>query len=601
MRVSRLMLVTLRDIPADAEIISHQLLLRGGYIKRVTAGVYAYMPLMWKVIQKITNIVREELNNAGCLETLLPQLHPSDLWKESGRWEGYTAGEGIMFHLKDRQGRELGLGPTHEEVITKIIGEVLNSYKQLPVNLYQIQTKFRDEIRPRFGLMRGREFIMKDAYSFHKNKACLVQSYEKMNDAYEKIFKRCGLHTVKVDADSGAIGGAASQEFMVTANSGEDLILISEDGTYSANQEKAISIPEKAVPLKNGTPTTKETKEQCSIETLCVNNNLHASQIIKVVLFLSILEGGEEIPILVSTRGDQEINEVKLINEISKEKKKAVLNISQITSDKLISQGLNCIPFGYIGPDLSDSFLNNASTWERKFTRFTDHTAANLNHFVCGANKIDLHHFYFNWELLGKLKHKTVDIRKARAGEHSISKSKSNLIEKRGIEVGHIFQLGRKYSEALDSKFTNESGLKEAFWMGCYGIGISRLAQAAIEQSNDKNGIIWPLSIAPFEVVIIIANLKDNFQKDLGEKLYSYLKNKNIDVLLDDREERAGVKFKDADLIGIPIRITVGRNASEDKVELKKRSDIEALVLSSEEVLKRTFEEVSSQKQVLSN
>ena len=333
MRVSRLMLVTLRNVPAEAEIISHQLLLRGGFIRRVTSGIYAYMPLMCKVLQKITLIVQEEMDNKGCLQSLLPQLHPAELWQKSGRWQAYTAGEGIMFNLKDRQNREFGLAPTHEEVITTIANEVLLSYKQLPVNIYQIQTKFRDEIRPRFGLMRSREFIMKDAYSFHSNEGDLKSTYNEMNDAYKRIFSRCGLETVAVEADSGAIGGAASQEFMVTANSGEDLILLSSDGVYSANQEKAISIASKAIPLKSKDRKEIKTPGDSSIKELCNSQNVEPSQIVKVLLFLAITQNGDKQPVLISLRGDQELNEIKLINTLTQIIGQDIIDISQISVD----------------------------------------------------------------------------------------------------------------------------------------------------------------------------------------------------------------------------------------------------------------------------
>lgn len=327
MRVSRLMLVTLREAPADAEITSHQLLLRGGFIRRVSSGIYAYMPLMWKVIQKIIAIVQEELNSKGCLEVLLPQLHPAELWEKTGRWNAYTAGEGIMFNLKDRQGRELGLGPTHEEVITQLAGEILRSYKQLPINIYQIQTKFRDEIRPRFGLMRSREFIMKDAYSFHSNESELKSTYLEMESAYKNIFSRCGIEVVGVQADSGAIGGAASEEFMVTAEAGEDLILLSSDGKYAANQEKAISYAKEANPLQKKDIAIIETKNQKTIGDLCLNQPFTADQIIKVVLMLAVLESNEVQPILLSIRGDQEVNEIKLSNEISNHLSRGVISI----------------------------------------------------------------------------------------------------------------------------------------------------------------------------------------------------------------------------------------------------------------------------------
>ncbi len=589
MRVSRLMLVTLRDIPADAEIASHQLLLRGGYIKRVTSGIYAYMPLMWRVLKKITSIVQQELDAKGCLETLLPQLHPSEIWEQSGRWNGYTAGEGIMFHLNDRQGRELGLGPTHEEVITKIAGESLKSYKQLPVNLYQIQTKFRDEIRPRFGLMRSREFIMKDAYSFHSNEADLKKTYWEMNDAYEKIFSRCGLQTVGVEADSGAIGGAESKEFMVTADSGEDLILFTPDKKYAANQEKAQSNPPKAHPLRKQKALILETKGQKTISELCENQDFHETQIIKVILLLALLENNISQPILISIRGDQELNEVKLINIVSKKLSKPVISLKILSKEALEANQLNEIPFGYLGPNLDDSILRKAKNWEQKFIRFVDKSAASLNSFVCGANVINQHIAFADWSSIGGLP-EIVDIRKATAGDYSLHDNNQALVEKRGIEIGHIFQLGKKYSSSLHATFTNEKGIEEPFWMGCYGIGISRLAQASIEQNHDQLGIIWPLAIAPFEVIVIVANMKDEIQVNLGNNIYDELKNKGVDSIIDDRNERAGVKFKDADLIGIPWKVIAGRDSANGKVELINRSNGHSELLKEDEVIKKILE-----------
>ncbi len=593
MQVSRLMLVTLRDIPADAEITSHQLLVRGGFIKRVTSGIYAYMPLMWRVLKKITSIVQEELDAKGCLETLLPQLHPAEIWEQSGRWNGYTAGEGIMFHLKDRQGRELGLGPTHEEVITKIAGETLQSYKQLPVTIYQIQTKFRDEIRPRFGLMRSREFIMKDAYSFHSNEEDLKSKYLEMNEAYTNIFKRCGLTTVSVDADSGAIGGAESKEFMVTADAGEDLILISTDNNYAANQEKAVSIACKGKSLPKETSKMIETQGQSTINKLCDKQDLDPTQVVKVILFLALLEDNSYQPILISIRGDQELNEVKLTNEIAIHLKKNVIDLKTLSNEE---SGVNQLPFGYIGPDLNDSFLEKSNNhWNKSFLRFVDHTAATLESFACGANKINYHKIYTNWQSVGGLP-KIVDIRKAVAGDTAQHNKNAKLVEKRGIEIGHIFQLGRKYSKSLNALFTNESGLQEPFWMGCYGIGISRLAQAAIEQNHDKDGIIWPLAIAPFEVVVVIANMKDQNQRALGEEIYEDLLKEKIDVLIDDREERAGVKFKDADLIGIPWKLIAGRDSAEGKIELINRQTKNSKLLPYKEARKELISEISKSR-----
>ena len=593
------MLITLRDAPADAEIISHQLLVRAGFIKRITSGIYAYMPLMWRVIQKITAIAQQELNKQGCLETLLPQLHPSELWKQSGRWEGYTKGEAIMFHLKDRQGRELGLGPTHEEIITKIAGESIQSYKQLPVNLYQIQTKFRDEIRPRFGLMRSREFIMKDGYSFHSSEKDLQSTYNEMDKTYKQIFKRCGIETVAVDADSGAIGGAASQEFMVTAEAGEDLILISTDGKYAANQEKAVSKPQNAIMLKPNEPKLIETKNQYTIDELCENQGFHGSQIIKVILKLAVLSNKKQYPILISIRGDQDLNETKLSNCISKKFGENVLKIKSLLKEDFGLEGIKNIPLGSLGPDLNDEFLNKASNWEKTFIRFTDKSAADLECFICGANQIDKHRVFYNWDLIGGTSD-VVDIRNALPGDSCVHDSQQILKEKRGIEVGHIFQLGRKYSNALEASFNNDLGQKEPFWMGCYGIGISRLAQAAVEQNHDESGIIWPLSIAPFEVIITIANIQEPSQQELGEKLYKELKRLRLDVLIDDRKERAGVKFKDADLLGIPWRIVAGRDSIQGKLELIQRSNGATESLTIDEVIKKLTKEICSKKSEIS-
>ena len=584
MRVSRLLLVTLRDVPAEAEITSHQLLLRAGYIRRVGSGIYAYLPLMWRVLQKITAVVREEMNRAGAQETLLPQLHPAELWQKSGRWQGYTAGEGIMFHLEDRQGRELGLGPTHEEVITSLAGELLRSYRQLPVNLYQIQTKFRDEIRPRFGLMRGREFIMKDAYSFHASEADLRETYGVMDQAYRRIFERCGLDAVPVDADSGAIGGAASQEFMVTADAGEDLILISDDGQYAANQEKAVSIPSAASPLPDGPEESIPTPGLGSIESLCDAKGWDPSQVVKVLLFVATLDDETLQPLLVSLRGDQELNPTKVVNAVSRTLNKGVLDCRPITPEDNNRQQIDPLPFGSIGPDLSDDVLKGAKTWEPTFLRLADETASELGSFICGTNTPDLHRFNTSWTAIGQ-KPTSLDLRNARAGDVCQHNPESRLTEKRGIEVGHIFQLGRKYSEAMESSFTNENGKTEPFWMGCYGIGVSRLAQAAVEQHHDDSGICWPTAIAPFEAIVVVANIQDETQAQLGEALYSELQNAGVDVLIDDRKERAGVKFKDADLIGIPWRIVVGRDASEGTVELVCRSSREVQKLPHAEAV----------------
>ena len=579
MRVSRLMLVTLRDDPAEAEIPSHKLLLRAGYIRRVSSGIYAYLPLLWRVLQKISAIVREELNATGALETLLPQLQPADLWQRSGRWAGYTAGEGIMFHLQDRQGRELGLGPTHEEVITSLAADLLRSYRQLPVNLYQIQTKFRDEIRPRFGLMRGREFIMKDAYSFHANEASLKETYAAMDRAYRRIFSRCGLRAVAVEADSGAIGGSASQEFMVTADAGEDLILTSADGSYAANQERAVSLAPAAVALPGGARAAGHgeslaTPSQSSIEALCTAHGFDPTQTLKVLLLLARFEDGSQQPVLVSLRGDQQLNEVKLANAVTARcsgQHGALLELAPLSADAAAKEGLDPLPFGFMGPHLEDDLMAGARSWPPRFLRFADTTAAELGAFVCGANRVDTHLVGATWGSLCGCP-ETLDLRAAQPGDRCQHDPDQVLLASRGIEVGHIFQLGRKYSEALQATFTNEGGVEEALWMGCYGIGVSRLAQSAVEQHHDAHGICWPTAIAPYEAIVVMANVADANQKALGERLYADLQAAGIEVLLDDRDERAGVKFKDADLLGIPWRVVVGRGAADGQVELVQRA-----------------------------
>lgn len=622
MRVSRLMLVTLRDDPAEAEIPSHRLLLRAGYIRRVASGVYAYLPLLWRVLQKVSRIVREEMDRAGALETLLPQLQPAELWQRSGRWSGYTAGEGIMFHLSDRQGRELGLGPTHEEVITALAADLLRSYRQLPVNLYQIQSKFRDEIRPRFGLMRGREFIMKDAYSFHADEASLKETYGAMDQAYRRIFSRCGLRAVAVEADSGAIGGSASQEFMVTAEAGEDLILSSGDGRYAANQERAVSLPSEAIalpsgPRQGGAGEVVATPGQSSIEDLAAAHGFAPSQLVKVLLLLARFEDGLRQPLLVSLRGDQSLNVVKLANAVTARlgsEHGALLGIDPLSSELIRQEGLDLdlspLPLGFLGPDLDDRLLGTdtsatvaktaasshrqgqpgaggATTLKRSFLRLFDPTAAELETFICGGNHLDQHRVGVTWSGLGQAPaaDQVLDLRSAQPGDRCLHDPGQTLEASRGIEVGHIFQLGRKYSEALEARFTNESGVDEALWMGCYGIGVSRLAQAAVEQHHDSNGICWPVSIAPFELIVVIANAQDSEQVSLAEQLYSELESAGIDVLLDDRGERAGVKFKDADLIGIPWRLVVGRGAADGEVELVERSSRSTTVLKAGEVL----------------
>ena len=584
MRVTSFPLTTLRDAPSEAEIISHKLLLQGGYIRRVSSGIYAYMPLMLRVIEKISLIIDKELSKIGCSKLLLPQLHPGELWEKSGRWEGYTAGEGIMFNLKDRQERSYGLAPTHEEVITSIASEIINSYKQLPVCYYQIQTKFRDEIRPRFGLMRGREFIMKDGYSFHSSESDLKIFYKKMEKSYENIFKNCGLETIGVDADSGAIGGAASKEFMVTANSGEDSILFTKSGSYAANIEKAVSMPTESKPIKKFDQTLIQTPNQKTIEDICKFNNLDATQIVKVVLYLGEFEDNTKLPIAACIRGDQYINEIKIFNLLNKIYDSNLINLSIIENKSSINKNLSGLPMGYLGPDISDEFINKNSLWEKQWVRIVDYSASKLESFISGANQLNVHKYFKSWISLDNT-FITSDIRNAQEGDYISLDKEETLIETKGIEIGHIFQLGQKYSEKLNAKFSNSNGGLENLWMGCYGIGVTRLAQAAIEQNHDDEGICWPIQIAPFNVVLIPTNFKDPIQKKLSEEIYSEFQKNNIDVLIDDRDERAGVKFKDADLIGIPFRIIIGRDAINNQVELASRSKKSKIKVSINNIL----------------
>ena len=584
-----MLLVTLREDPAEAEIISHKLLLRAGYIRRVSPGIYVYLPLLWRVLQKIMQIVRMEMDAAGAQECLLPQLQPASLWRESGRWDTYTQGEGIMFTLQDRQQRELGLGPTHEEVITDVARNLIRSYRQLPLNLYQIQTKFRDEIRPRFGLMRGREFIMKDAYSFDADEAGMRASYEKMYRAYCRIFERCGLEYRPVQADSGAIGGSGSQEFMILAQAGEDEVLYTLDGQYAANVEKAVSLAPEAIPSPFTQPERKLTPNTPTIATLCDALNCSPTQTVKNLLYQALFDTGLMVLVLVSIRGDQEVNEVKLANEINRlasqfgAQQLLKLTIANQENQKQWAQ--RDLPWGYIAPNLPDDYLKKDPHIYPQFVRLYDQTVVDLRDFVTGANEVDYHWVGANWGQEFPPITTVVDVRKAQAGDRAVHDPQQILHSARGIEVGHIFQLGTKYSQKMGATFTNEQGQEVPLVMGCYGLGVSRLAQAAIEQSHDEYGIIWPPAIAPYLVIISIPNMQEPQQVAVAETLYQELQKAGIDVLLDDRPERAGVKFKDADLLGIPYRIVPGRALAQNKVEIITRKGRISQEISVSEVV----------------
>lgn len=588
MRLSQMLFVTLREDPAEAEIPSHKLLLRAGYIRRIGSGIYAYLPLMWRVLKKVSQIVREEMDATGAQECLLPQLQPADLWRESGRWDTYTQAEGIMFSLTDRRDTELGLGPTHEEVITTIAKDMIRSYRQLPLHLYQIQTKFRDEIRPRFGLMRGREFIMKDGYSFHTSEESLKKTYQDMDRAYSNMLRRSGLEFRAVDADSGAIGGSGSQEFMVLAEAGEDEVLYTEDGQYAANVEKAVSIPTDAELSPFATFEKRETPGTDTIDKLCKFLKCSPTQVVKNVLYQAVYDSGITVLVLVSIRGDQDVNQVKLLNELTKlapnYQAKTILFLTVPDAEAQGKWAAKSLPLGYMAPDVADDYIAGSKEVNSKFLRLVDRTAVDLTNFVTGSNESGYHVVGANWNKEFPLPATVVGVRSAKKGDRAMHNPEQTLQSARGIEVGHIFQLGTKYSQAMGATYTNEQGEEMPFIMGCYGVGVSRLAQSAVEQSYDKDGIIWPVAIAPYHAIISIPNISDAQQVEVAEKLYAELNQSGIETLLDDRDERAGVKFKDADLIGIPYRIVTGRSLKLGKVEVVERATHKSHEILIEEV-----------------
>ena len=599
MRLSKMLFVTLRDDPADAEIPSHKLLIRAGYIRRIGSGVYAYLPLMWRVLQKVSQIVREEMNATGAQECLLPQIQPADLWKESGRWDTYTKAEGIMFSLTDRREQQLALGPTHEEVITTIARDTIRSYRQLPVHLYQIQTKFRDEIRPRFGLMRGREFIMKDGYSFHTDEESLKATYQDMYQAYSNMLRRCGLEFRAVEADSGAIGGSGSTEFMVLAEAGEDEVLYTDDGKYAANVEKAVSSPPDAETSNFTNYQKVETPKTETIEKLCKILECSPTQIVKNVLYQAVYDNGTTVLVLVNIRGDQDVNEVKLYNELTKlastYKANSILGLEVPSPEAQEKWAAKSLPLGYIAPDIADDYIKSSKEVDPKFLRFVDKTAVDLKNFVTGANESGFHVVGANWKEQFKLPELVVDIRTAKVGDRSVHNPAQTLNSARGIEVGHIFQLGSKYSQAMKATYTTEQGKDKPLEMGCYGVGVSRMAQAAVEQSYDKDGIIWPVAIAPYHAIVTIPNIKDAQQVEVAEKLYTEMNQAGIETLLDDRTERAGAKFKDADLIGIPYRIVTGRAITNGKVEVAERKSSESYEIAIDEVVSTLMQKIKDE------
>ncbi len=576
MRLSQSLFVTLREEPAEAEIPSHKLLLRAGYIRRIGSGLYAYLPLMLRVLTKVRQIVKEEMDATGAQECLLPQLQPAELWQQSGRWDTYTQAEGIMFAFTDRQKRELALGPTHEEVITAVARDLIKSYRQLPQHLYQIQSKFRDEIRPRFGLMRGREFIMKDGYSFHADVDSLKATYDDMHQAYSKMLTRCGLKFRAVDADSGAIGGSGSQEFMVLADAGEDDVMYTEDGKYAANVEKAVALAPDAVASPFNSYEVKDTPGATSINKLVKFFQCDITAIVKNVLQQATFDNGTTVLVLISIRGDRDVNQVKLNNELVKLAPnygaKTVIALDVPDGVAIAKWADKPLPLGYIGPDLADDYIKASEGVHPKFLRLVDETAASLTNFITGANLVDRHVVGANWQQQFPTHTTVVDLQKAKVGDRAIHDPTQLLQTARGIEVGHIFQLGTKYSQAMGATFTNEQGEEQPLVMGCYGVGVSRLAQSAVEQSYDKDGIIWPVSIAPYHAIICVPNISDPLQMETAQRLYTELNQLGVETILDDRDERAGVKFKDADLIGIPYRIVTGRSLQDGKVEVVQRA-----------------------------
>ena len=562
MKMSKMLVGTLREVPADAEIESHKLMLRAGLMRKMTAGVYNYMPLGLKVIENVKNIVREEMNAADAQEFLASALIPAELWQESGRWDAYGA---EMFRLKDRHNRDFCLGPTHEEVFTDIVRNEIKSYKQLPLNLYQIQTKYRDERRPRFGVMRSREFIMKDGYSFDRNQEGLDVAYEKMREAYVNIFNRCGLDAKAVAADSGAIGGSGSAEFMVKSDVGEDDVVFCTACDYAANIEKAPSTPEKAEEEALMEIEKVETPAVRTIDDLAKFFECSPKKIAKTLIFQA-----DDKVVAVVLRGDREANEVKIANAIGE------IAELEMASEEAVKEATGAA-VGFAGPvGIKVDML------------LVDQEVANMYNFIVGANETDMHLKNVNYGrdfegVVGDFRNVTIGERCPVCGEE--------ITISRGTEVGHIFKLGTKYSEAMGATFIDEDGKAKPFIMGCYGIGITRTVASIIEQHNDENGIIWPLEVAPYHVSVIPANVKNEEQATKAEEIYNTLRVMGVEALLDDRKERAGVKFKDSELMGIPMRITVGKMIGEGQVEFKLRNGGEVETITIEEVYDKVRDE----------
>ena len=544
MRVSKLYAPTLREVPAEAEVVSHQLMLRAGFMRKAAGGIYTYLPLAWRVLKKIERIVREEMDAKGSQELLMPIVQPAEIWQESGRWDVYGA---EMFRLQDRHNRCFCLGPTHEEMVTTLIRGDVRSYRQLPLSVYQIQNKYRDERRPRFGLMRGREFIMKDAYSFDRDEAGLDKSYQDMYDAYTNIFTRCGLNFRPVEADSGAIGGSGSHEFMVIADSGEAEIVFCTSCDYAANVEKAELFPLEAQEEAMLTKEEVVTPDCKTIADVCAYLKLPVDHSVKAVAYNS-----EKGLILCFVRGDHEVNEIKVINTCG------VIDLEMATEEQLAAAGT---VGGYMGPVGIDN---------KKVIVVVDATVMKMHNVCCGANKEGDHFINVN---PGRDFTPTyvADIRLIQEGD-PCPHCGGEVSKARGIEVGQVFKLFTKYSSALKATYLDENGKEQPMVMGCYGVGVSRTMAAAIEQNYDDNGIIWPIEIAPYHVLVVPVNTKDEASAAKAEEIYMQLKKVGLETVIDDRNERPGVKFKDADLIGYPLRVVVGpKTLTEGKLEVKIR------------------------------
>lgn len=544
MRVSKLYAPTLREVPAEAEVVSHQLMLRAGFMRKAAGGIYTYLPLAWRVLKKIERIVREEMDAKGSQELLMPIVQPAEIWQESGRWDVYGA---EMFRLQDRHNRCFCLGPTHEEMVTTLIRGDVRSYRQLPLSVYQIQNKYRDERRPRFGLMRGREFIMKDAYSFDRDEAGLDKSYQDMYDAYTNIFTRCGLNFRPVEADSGAIGGSGSHEFMVIADSGEAEIVFCTSCDYAANVEKAELFPLEAQEEAMLTKEEVVTPDCKTIADVCAYLKLPVDHSVKAVAYNS-----EKGLILCFVRGDHEVNEIKVINTCG------VIDLEMATEEQLAAAGT---VGGYMGPVGIDN---------KKVIVVVDATVMKMHNVCCGANKEGYHFINVN---PGRDFTPTyvADIRLIQEGD-PCPHCGGEVSKARGIEVGQVFKLFNKYSSALKATYLDENGKEQPMVMGCYGVGVSRTMAAAIEQNYDDNGIIWPIEIAPYHVLVVPVNTKDEASAAKAEEIYMQLKKVGLETVIDDRNERPGVKFKDADLIGYPLRVVVGpKTLTEGKLEVKIR------------------------------